>query len=267
MHACRASCCNLSSRTRSVTASRTRAIAGTWTWTSRSRVTCCTAASATTARDCLTTPSVKESGSRQRAPGSDTSTETLTSSSFVTGPRAAPAPSWPSPITHSTARRRTDMDFPKIRTMIVDDEELGRERVRMMLSEHPDIEVVAECSDGPEAVRNIERERPDLVFLDVQMPGMNGFEVLETLEGDPLPAVVFVTAHDDYALRAFDIHALDFLLKPFDQNRFEKTLDRARSQVSQSRTSAIDSRILSLLEDLKGDKRYPDRLIVKSGGR
>jgi two-component system LytT family response regulator len=165
------------------------------------------------------------------------------------------------------ARRQTDMDFSKIRTMIVDDEELGRERIRMMLAEHPDIEVVAECGDGNEAVQTIERERPDLVFLDVQMPGMNGFEVLEALEGDPLPAVVFVTAHDDYALKAFDIHALDFLLKPFDQPRFEKTLERARMQVSQTRSSAIDSRILSLLEDLKGDKRYPDRLIVKSGGR
>lgn len=159
------------------------------------------------------------------------------------------------------------MDFPRIRTLIVDDEELGRERVRMMLAEHPDIEVVAECSDGAEAVATIERERPDLVFLDVQMPGMSGFEVLETLEGEPLPAVVFVTAHDDYALRAFDIHALDFLLKPFDQPRFEKALERARTQVSQTRGSAIDSRILSLLEDLKGDKRYPDRLIVKASGR
>ena len=159
------------------------------------------------------------------------------------------------------------MDFPKIRTMIVDDEELGRERVRMMLSEHPDIEVVAECSDGPEAVRTIERERPDLVFLDVQMPGMNGFEVLETLDGEPLPAVVFVTAHDDYALRAFDIHALDFLLKPFDNGRFEKALERARVQVSQTRGTAVDSRILSLLEDLKSDRKYPERLIVKAGGR
>jgi len=159
------------------------------------------------------------------------------------------------------------MDFPKIRTMIVDDEELGRERVRMMLAEHPDIDVVAECSDGPEAVKTIERERPDLVFLDVQMPGMNGFEVLESLEGEPLPAVVFVTAHDDYALRAFDIHALDFLLKPFDNGRFEKTLERARVQVSQTRGTAVDSRILSLLEDLKSDRKYPERLIVKSGGR
>jgi two-component system LytT family response regulator len=159
------------------------------------------------------------------------------------------------------------MDFPKIRTMIVDDEELGRERVRMMLTEHPDIEVVAECGDGAEAVRTIERERPDLVFLDVQMPGMNGFEVLETLEGEPIPAVVFVTAHDDYALRAFDIHALDFLLKPFDNERFEKALERARVQVSHARGTAVDSRILSLLEDLKSDRKYPERLIVKAGGR
>jgi two-component system LytT family response regulator len=189
------------------------------------------------------------------------------SSSFAIGRRVARAPRWPFLITPSTARRQTNMDFPKIRTMIVDDEELGRERVRMMLAEHPDIEVVAECSDGPEAVRTIERERPDLVFLDVQMPGMNGFEVLESLEGEPMPAVVFVTAHDDYALRAFDIHALDFLLKPFDNGRFEKTLERARVQVSQARGTAVDSRILSLLEDLKSDRKYPERLIVKSGGR
>ena len=85
--------------------------------------------------------------------------------------------------------------------------------------------------------------------------------------GDALPAVVFVTAHDDYALRAFDIHALDFLLKPFDNGRFEKTLDRARVQVSQTRGTAVDSRILSLLEDLKSDRKFPERLIVKSGGR
>ncbi|HKO15300.1 MAG TPA: LytTR family DNA-binding domain-containing protein [Gemmatimonadaceae bacterium] len=161
----------------------------------------------------------------------------------------------------------------KIRVAIADDEELARERMRALLSEHPDIEVVAECADGATALEQIAEQRPDLVFLDVQMPEADGFEVVEALENDATgqqpPAIVFVTAHDDQALRAFEIHALDFLLKPFDQARFEKTLARARRQLSQTRES-VDARLLALLQDLRGEQRtprHPERLIVKSGGR
>jgi two-component system LytT family response regulator len=170
-------------------------------------------------------------------------------------------------------------DLNKIRVAIVDDEELARERMRALLSEHTDIEVVAECSDGAEALRAIDDKNPDLVFLDVQMPEVDGFEVVEALErgdaeapeksGAKTPAIVFVTAHDDHALKAFEIHALDFLLKPFDEARFEKTLSRARRHMRQARET-VDARLLALLEDLRTERRghrHSDRLIVKSGGR
>src|SRR4051794_35661525 len=165
----------------------------------------------------------------------------------------------------------TSPEMKKIRTVIVDDEELGRDRIQSLLETQPDVEIVAVCSDGASAVETIERLQPDLVFLDVQMPGMDGFEVVENLEPTRLPAIVFVTAHDGHAIRAFEIHALDFLLKPFDQTRFEKALERARGQVStapaQGQGPVIDARIVSLLEELHEERKYPERLIVKSSGR
>src|SRR5581483_7910641 len=108
-------------------------------------------------------------------------------------------------------------DTTKIRTLIVDDEELARDRIQTLLELQPDVEIVGTCADGVSALEAIERLRPDLVFLDVQMPGMDGFEVVENIEKGKVPAIVFVTAHDGHAIRAFEIHALDFLLKPFDQ--------------------------------------------------
>ena len=155
----------------------------------------------------------------------------------------------------------------KIRALIVDDEELARDRVASLLAEQPDVEVVGTCADGASAVEMIERERPDLVFLDVQMPGMDGFDVVENLDRDHVPAIVFVTAHDAHAIRAFEIHALDFLLKPFDQTRFEKALERAREHLTHDKSSTIDSRLVSLLEELRDERKYPERLIVKSSGR
>ena len=158
-------------------------------------------------------------------------------------------------------------DTTKIRTVIVDDEDLARERIQSLLEEQPDIEIVGLCSDGASAIETIDRERPDLVFLDVQMPGMDGFDVVENIEPEHVPAIVFVTAHDGHALRAFEINALDFLLKPFDQARFEKALERARAQVNRDRSSLFDARLVSLLEGLHDERKYPERLIVKSGGR
>ena len=155
----------------------------------------------------------------------------------------------------------------KIRAVIVDDEELARDRIQTLLEAEPDVEVVGVCTDGPSAVETIDRTQPDLVFLDVQMPGMDGFEVVENLEPTRLPALVFVTAHDAHALRAFEIHALDFLLKPFDQARFEKALERARGQLARSRGAVLDSRLVSLLEELRDERKYSERLIVKSSGR
>jgi len=151
--------------------------------------------------------------------------------------------------------------------MIVDDEPLARRGIRAHLAEEKDIEVVAECGDGREAVRLIRELEPDLVFLDVQMPELDGFGVLEAIAAERLPNVIFVTAYDKYALRAFDVHALDYLLKPFDAERFAKALARARSQTEREGLSEISLRLQSLIEDLKTNQKYAERLVVKTAGR
>src|SRR2546421_12503858 len=112
----------------------------------------------------------------------------------------------------------------KINTLIVDDEPLARRRIHKLVSQDSDIEIVGDCANGHEAIAAIHQQKPQLVFLDVQMPEITGFDVLEALEVDPMPLVIFVTAHDQYALRALEVHAFDYLLKPFDKARFEKTL-------------------------------------------
>ena len=155
----------------------------------------------------------------------------------------------------------------KIRTVIVDDEPLARERIRTLLAAQPDVEIVAECRDGDEAVDAIRRESPDLVFLDVQIPEKNGLEVIEALGSENMPVLVFVTAYDQYALQAFEVHAVDYLLKPFDEERFQKALDRAREAVRRPRGNEVNERLLSLLRDLKQPVGYLDRLVVKSAGR
>ncbi|AGP37726.1 LytR/AlgR family response regulator transcription factor [Sorangium cellulosum] len=141
------------------------------------------------------------------------------------------------------------MDSPgEIRAVIVDDEPLAREGIRMLLADDPEVAVAAESGDGPSALETIRRLRPDLVFLDVQMPEMNGFEVMASLPPGELPAVIFVTAFDRYALRAFEVHALDYLLKPFDDDRFHDALRRAKSHLRLSRMSDLSQRLLSLLQ-------------------
>ncbi len=155
----------------------------------------------------------------------------------------------------------------RIRALIVDDEPLARERIRTLLTGEPEIEVVGECGDGHKAVAAIRRHAPDLLFLDVQMPELDGFGVLQELGAQPLPVVVFVTAYDKYALRAFEVHALDYLLKPFDRERFYKTLTRARAQIRQEKSGEVSERILALLADLKGAPKHLERLVIKSGGR
>jgi len=161
----------------------------------------------------------------------------------------------------------------KIRTLIVDDEPLARQRVRTLLEADPDIVVLGECSDGAQAVAESRRARPDLMFLDVQMPVLDGFGVLNALAGRELPVVIFVTAHDRYAVKAFDVHALDYLLKPFDKARFSAALDRAKTQVRQGNAAALEERLQKLLQTMAGDSapsetgRRLERLMVKSGGR
>jgi two-component system LytT family response regulator len=155
----------------------------------------------------------------------------------------------------------------KIRALIVDDEPLARERIRRFLARESDIELVGECSDGREAVESIRQLRPDLVFLDIQMPERDGFGVLEEIGAQELPSVIFVTAYDRYAIKAFDFHALDYLLKPYTGERFRRAVERARAQLQRATGGHIDERLISLLEHLKAEQKYLERLMVKSAGR
>ena len=154
-----------------------------------------------------------------------------------------------------------------IRTLIIDDEPLARDRVRRFLRDEADIELIGECGNGTEAVAAIKEHRPDLVFLDIQMPEKDGFDVIRSLGGKNLPVVVFVTAYDQYALQAFDVHALDYLLKPFNRDRIHRAVARAREQIERKRIGSLDERLTSLLADLKQEKKYLERLVVKSVGR
>jgi two-component system, LytTR family, response regulator len=147
-----------------------------------------------------------------------------------------------------------------IRVVIVDDEELARSYLRELLGSHPEIEVAAECSNGFEAVKAVAELKPDLLFLDVQMPKLDGFEVLELIGSET--AVVFVTAYDQYALRAFDVHAVDYLLKPFNQARFEAALDRARQRIGARLPPAAQ-----LAAAARPPLQYLERIVVKDGAK
>jgi two-component system LytT family response regulator len=153
-----------------------------------------------------------------------------------------------------------------IRTLVVDDDPLSRKRIRAFLEREDDVEVVGECADGAEAIPRILLERPDLVFLDVQMPGVDGFGVVEAIGADHMPVTVFASAYVEFALRAFDAYALDYLLKPFDEERFQRTLVRAR-EATRTRRPLADPRLDALLQYLQAPARpdYPALLAVKSG--
>ena len=155
----------------------------------------------------------------------------------------------------------------KLRVVIADDEALGRERLRRFLRAEPGAEVVAECADGKEALNAIRRQSPDLVFLDVKMPELDGFGVVEALQGDPHPAIIFVTAYDRFAVRAFEISAVDYLLKPFDQHRFQTALHRARERLRSGRAREIPPSIAELRVALASSPPGLERLVVKSQGR
>jgi two-component system LytT family response regulator len=161
----------------------------------------------------------------------------------------------------------TDAQPIRTRVVIADDEPLGRARLRMLLAEEPWIEVIAECPDGPSTVAAIEKLRPELVFLDIQMPGGSGFDVIEAIGPGRMPFVIFVTAFDKYALRAFDVHALDYLLKPFDRDRFRDALTRARERIERHSNDDLERRLLALVNDLKPDPQPLERFVIKSGGR
>jgi two-component system LytT family response regulator len=170
----------------------------------------------------------------------------------------------------SSASRAAAWSAAPIRALLVDDEPLALRRLRRLLAGERDVQIVAECSDGNEAAASIRRHAPDLIFLDIQIPEMDGFQVLEALQADELPVIVFVTAYDEYALRAFDAHALDYLLKPVGRDRFRESLDRARDRVRERRVAGVvDERLLALRATRQNDasRRCLTRIAVKSDNR
>ena len=159
------------------------------------------------------------------------------------------------------------MNSPKIRAVIADDELLARKFIRRMLKQDPEVEIVAECSNGTEAVATIRKEKPDLVFLDVQMPEMDGFAVLDAVRLDHLPEIVFTTAYESYAIRAFELHALDYLLKPFDQMRFKAALKYAKERFHSQQEEDKRLQVGTLLESIRAQRQYLDRIIIRADGR
>ena len=159
------------------------------------------------------------------------------------------------------------MNPRKIRVVIADDEVLARKFIRRMLKQDPEVEIVAECGNGAETVAMIRKEKPDLVFLDVQMPEMNGFAVLDAVKLDHLPEIIFTTAYESYAIRAFELHALDYLLKPFDQVRFKAALKYAKERFHSHHEEEKRLQIGTLLESIRAQQQYLDRVIIRTDGR
>jgi two-component system LytT family response regulator len=159
------------------------------------------------------------------------------------------------------------MKSARIRALIADDEALARKFIRRMLKDDHDVEIVGECSNGKETVAMIRKESPDLVFLDVQMPEMDGFAVLEAIGVERLPEIIFATAYEQYAIRAFELHALDYLLKPFDQTRFKEAIRHAKERFRSERQKEGRMQITALLESIGNKPPYLDRLVIKAGGR
>lgn len=158
-----------------------------------------------------------------------------------------------------------------IRALVVDDEPLGRERLRTLLADDPEIEIVGECADGRSAVEAVRDLGPDLVFLDVQMPLLDGFDVVEEVGAEAMPPVIFVTAYDEYAIKAFEVHALDYLLKPFDRERFERALERAKQHLAlKEKGGALAGQLRALLAEVRSGRETADdvdRLVIRSRGR
>lgn len=154
----------------------------------------------------------------------------------------------------------------KIRTLVIDDEPLARRGVRHLLKSEPDIEILGECGDGLQAVEEITAQTPDLILLDVQMPEMDGFAVLQALTAGRPPLVIFITAYDEFALHAFQAHALDYLLKPIKPHLFKVALNRVRAVLQYQQTRVFEQKIEALLQHLPSSKRYVERLLVRTAG-
>jgi len=152
-------------------------------------------------------------------------------------------------------------------TIIADDERLARKKLRILLSSEPGVEIVAECSDGKQTIAALRAHKPDLLLLDIQMPSMDGFGVLRAIQPDDMPVVIFTTAYDQYAVKAFEAHALDYLLKPFDQGRLHHAINRARAEVLKAQDRETTFRILDFLAKTKAESQVDGRLAFKTGGR
>jgi two-component system LytT family response regulator len=157
--------------------------------------------------------------------------------------------------------------YVKLRVLIVDDELFSRKKLRAFLQEHPEFQVVGECADGEQAVAAIKTRWPDLIFLDVQIPGRNGFEVLDCITDKPAPAIIFVTAFDKYAVRAFEVRALDYLLKPFNKARFAEALNRFHERKAQVNGLDRKHELKAALQEIQRESRENERILVKSGSR
>jgi two-component system LytT family response regulator len=151
-----------------------------------------------------------------------------------------------------------------LRVLIVDDEPLGRERIRSLLANRAEVTIAAECRHGREAVDAIRSHEPDLVFLDIQMPELDGFDVIQEIGASEMPPVIFVTAYDQHALQAFEVHAVDYLLKPFDVDRFEEAFERAADLITRAQQSRFTSHLDALLQELKPSRKPLNRLMIKT---
>ncbi|HWT03501.1 MAG TPA: LytTR family DNA-binding domain-containing protein [Pyrinomonadaceae bacterium] len=152
-----------------------------------------------------------------------------------------------------------------LRALIVDDQRLHRSRIRQLLGSHPEVEVVGECDDGYKAIAAVRELAPDLVFLDIVMPEVNGFDVIEALLPGPLPLIIFVTGHDEFAVRAFEVSAVDYLRKPFDQERFDRALHKAKRTLATEKSGELTERVLALLEKFDRGRGPLEWLVIKSG--
>jgi two-component system, LytTR family, response regulator len=159
------------------------------------------------------------------------------------------------------------MIVPTIRTIIADDEILARKKLRVLLSSESGLDVVAECRDGKQTIAAVQTYKPDLLLLDIQMPDLDGFQVLDQISSDRMPVVIFTTAYDHYAIRAFEAHALDYLLKPFNQERLHHALERVKAELLKSHEQNLKARILDLLSEAKPESQQLRRLVIRTAGR
>lgn len=157
----------------------------------------------------------------------------------------------------------------KIKVVIVDDEKLARDRIRRLLDASGDYEIISECSNGSDAVKFLSANEADLLFLDIQMPEMDGFEVVSSLRRDKLPIVIFVTAYDKYALKAFEIHAIDYLLKPFDDERFNSALEHVKEILDKNSHEVFTEKLIDFLEEKENElqHKFLDRIVIKTSGK